>query len=178
MLVPPRTAPIDASIHFLVWLYRIKPHENNRKKVRCICDGSSLDGQTMVHGYTYDSTPQQIEFSIKMVLAANIGMYLWHADVLNTCAEAERPKQMYYMRCDKVFREWWKWKNPTTPLPPDAVAPVLKKLQGHPEGPRILYVRCNGILVNLKFKAMMHALCLYHGTFNNYLVLFLCMVDD
>jgi hypothetical protein len=38
----PCTAPIDASIFFWVWLYSIKPHENNRKKVRGVCDGSMV----------------------------------------------------------------------------------------------------------------------------------------
>jgi hypothetical protein len=34
-------------------------------------------------------------------------MSLWYADVSNAFAEADQPKQMYYMRCDSVFREWW-----------------------------------------------------------------------
>jgi hypothetical protein len=42
---------------------------------------------------------------------------------------------MYYMHCDRVFRDWWAERNPTIPLPPDVVVPVLNNLQGHPEGP-------------------------------------------
>jgi hypothetical protein len=100
------------------------------------------------------------------------------ADVSNAFAEAERPKQMYYMRCDAVFRDWWKRTHPDIPLPPDAIVPVLKKLQGHPEGPRIWGVRCHGVLIALKFKATPCAPCLYHGTFNNEFILFLRIVDD
>jgi hypothetical protein len=119
----PCTAPLDASILFWVWLYSIKPHENNRKKVRGVCDGSTRGGQTMIHGATYAPTPQHIDFRIQIALATTLGMFLFHADVLNAFAEADRPKKMYNMRCDSVFREWWENRHPDTPLPPDAVTP-------------------------------------------------------
>jgi hypothetical protein len=135
MFGDPCIAPINASVFYWVWLYSIKPHENNRKKVRGVCDGSTRGGKTMIHGATYAPTPQQIDFRLQLALAATLGMYLWHADVTNAFAEAELPEQMYYMHCDRVFRDWWAERNPTIPLPPDAVVPVLKNLQGHPEGP-------------------------------------------
>jgi hypothetical protein len=174
----PCTAPLDASIFFWVWLYSIKPHENNRKKVRGVCDGSTRGGQTMIHGATYAPTPQQIDFRIQIALATTLGMFLFHADVSNAFAEADRPKQMYYMRCDSVFREWWKNRHPDTPLPPDAVTPVLKNLQGHPEGPRLWGIKCHSVLIALDFTPTTHAPCLYQGTFNNEYVLFLRQVDD
>jgi hypothetical protein len=86
-------------------LYSIKPHENNRKKVHGICDGSTRGGQTMIHGDTYAPTPQQIDFRIQIALAMTLGMFLFHADVSNAFAEADRPKQMYYMHCDSIFKE-------------------------------------------------------------------------
>jgi hypothetical protein len=84
-------------------LYSIKPHENNHKKVRGVCDGSTRGGKTMIHGETYAPTPQQIDFRLQIALAATVGMYLCHADVTNASDEAERPYQMYYMHCDQVF---------------------------------------------------------------------------
>jgi hypothetical protein len=63
-------------------------------------------------------------------------------------------------------------------LPPDAVVLVLNNLQGHPEGPRLLVIRCHGFLITLKFKATTHAPCLYYSTFNNKFVLLFCIVDD
>jgi hypothetical protein len=72
----PCTAPIDVSIFFWVWLYSIKPHENDRKKVRGVFDGSNRCGKTMVHGATYAPTPQQIDFSVQIALSAFLGMYL------------------------------------------------------------------------------------------------------
>jgi hypothetical protein len=174
----PCTAPLAASIFFWVWLYSIKPHENNRKKVRGVCDGSTRGGQTLIHGATYAPTPQQIDFRIQIALATTLGMFLFHADVLNAFAEADRPKQMYYMRCDSVFREWWKNRHPDTPHPPDAVTPVLKNLQGHPEVPRLWGIKCHSVLIALDFTPTTHAPCLYQGTFNNKYVLFLRQVDD
>jgi hypothetical protein len=38
MFDTPCTTPIDASIFFWVWLYSIKLHKNNRKKVRGVCE--------------------------------------------------------------------------------------------------------------------------------------------
>jgi hypothetical protein len=58
MFGAPCTAPVDASVFYGVWLYSIKPHENNPKKVRGVCDGSTCGGKTMIHGATYAPTPQ------------------------------------------------------------------------------------------------------------------------
>jgi hypothetical protein len=132
MFGTPCTAPIDASILFCVWLDSIKPHENNRKKVRGVCDSSTRGGHTMIHGVTYAPPPQQIYFCIHISIATTLGMFLWHANVLNAFAESDRPKKMYYMRCESFFLEWWADRHPDTPLPPDAVTPVNKYLQGHP----------------------------------------------
>jgi hypothetical protein len=88
-------------------MYSTKPHEKNRKKVRGICDGSTRGGNTMIHGATYAPTTQQIYFRLQIALAATLGMYLWNAYFTNAFAEAERPEQMYYMHCDRVFRDWW-----------------------------------------------------------------------
>jgi hypothetical protein len=116
---------------------------------------------------------QQIDFRLQLALAVTLGMYLWHADVTNAFAEAERPEQMYYMHCDRVFRDWWAERNPTIPLPPDVVVPVLKNLQGHPEAPRLWSVRSHGVIIALEFKNTTHAPCLYYGTFNTEFVIFL-----
>jgi hypothetical protein len=72
----------------------------------------------MVHGETYALTPQQIYFCLQIALYALLGMYLWYADVTNVVAKAERPDQMYYMRCDQVFKDWWKTRHPDIPLSP------------------------------------------------------------
>jgi hypothetical protein len=161
MFGDPCTAPVDASFFYWVWLYSIKPHENNRKKVRCICDGSTRGGKTMINGAAYAPTPQKIDFRLQIALAATLGMYLWHADVTNDFAEADHPEKMYYMHCDRVFRDWWAEQNPTIPLCPDAVVRVLKNLQGHPEDPHLWSVRSHSVLIALEFKNTTHDPCLY-----------------
>jgi hypothetical protein len=178
MFGPPCTAPIDASVFFWVWLYSIKPHENNGKKVRGVCEESTRGGTTMVHGATYAPTPQQIDVCLQIALSALLGMYLWHSDVTNAFTEAERPEQMYYISCNQVFKDCWKTRHPDIPLPPDMVVPVLKNLQGHPEGPRLWAIRCHLVIIALKFKNTTHTPCVYHGIFNDECVLFLCMVED
>jgi hypothetical protein len=57
MFGAPCAAPIDVSIFFWVWLYSIKPHKNDRKKVRGVRDGSTRGGKTMLHGASYAPTP-------------------------------------------------------------------------------------------------------------------------
>jgi hypothetical protein len=127
----------------------------------------------MIHGATYAPTPQQIDVRLQIALAVTLGMYLWHADVTNAFAEDERLEQMYYMHCDRFFRDWWAERNPTIPLPPDSVVPVLKNLRGHPEGPGLCSVRSHGVLISLEFKNTTHASCLYYGIFNAEFVIFL-----
>jgi hypothetical protein len=93
----PRTAHIDASIFFWVWLYSIKPQKIDHKKVRGVCDGSTYGGKTMVHGATYAPTPQHIGLRLQITLSALLVMLLWHTDVTNAFAESDRPEQIYPM---------------------------------------------------------------------------------
>jgi hypothetical protein len=178
MCGPPCITPIDAYIFFCVWLYSIKPQENDRKKVRGVCDGSTHGGQTMVHDATYAPTQEQLDVRLQITMTTLLAMCIWHADVTSAFAEAERHEQIYYMQCDHVFRYRWTGKHPEIPLPPDVVVLVLKNLKGHPEGPRLWSVRCHMVLVMIKFKNTTHASCLYHGIFNDECVLFLRMIDD
>jgi hypothetical protein len=178
MFGPPCTASVDTAIFFWVWLYSINPHENDRKKVRGVYDGSTGGGQIMVHGATYAPIPQHIDVCLQIDIVALQGMCIWYADVTNAFTEAGSPEQIYYMRCDHVFREWRADNHPDIALPPDMVVPVLDNIQGHPEDPRLWEVRCHDVFVMLKFKNTTYAPSLYQGTFNDEFVLFLRMVND
>jgi hypothetical protein len=94
MFGTPCTAPIYASVFFWVWLYLIKPHKNDRNKVRGVCDGYTRGGKTMVHGATYAPTPQKIDVLLQIALSVLLGMYLWHANVTNAFTEVDRPEQI------------------------------------------------------------------------------------
>jgi len=174
----PTSAPALAAIFFWVWIYTIKIHEDNRKKVRGVCDGSTRGGQAQVTGNTYAPTPQQVDFRLQCALATTWGLFMFHADVANAFAEADGTDQVYYMRVDDVFRDWWNNRFPDMPLPPNAVVPVKKNLQGHPEAPKQWSKKIDKLLKQLGFKATTHAPCLYIGTFDGQLVLFLRQVDD
>jgi hypothetical protein len=132
----------------------------------------------MIHGATYAPTPQQIDFRIQVSITTTLCIFIWHVDVSDAFAEADRSKQMYDMRCDNVFREWWTYRHPDTPLPPYAVTPVNKNIQGHPEGPLLWGINCHSVLLMLEFTPTTHATCLYQGTFETEYVLFLRQVDD
>jgi hypothetical protein len=177
MFGSPITAPHDAAIFHWIWVYSIKKHEDNRKKIRGVCDGSTSGGHVVVTGNTYAPTPQKIDFRLQIALTAISGLWLWHADVSNAFAEADRPEQQYIMRVDAVFREWWNDRHLDQPLPLNAVIPA-KKNQGHPEGPRLWAVEAIAVLKSLDFKSTTHTPCLSYGYVNEELVIFLRMVDD
>jgi hypothetical protein len=166
-------APLAVYVFFWVRLYCIKPHENDHTKVRGVCDGSTHCDNTMVHGATYAPTPHQIDVRLQIALSELLGMYLCHADVTNAFTEADHPEQIYYMRCDRVFQDWWAKQHPDISLPPNADVSVLKNLQGHPEVPLLWAVRCHSVIIMIKFKNTTHALCLYYDNFNDEFVLFL-----
>jgi hypothetical protein len=176
MFGTPCIAHIDVSFFFWIWLYSIKPHETDRKKVRGLCGISTRGGKTMVHGATYAPTSQQINFRLQIALSALLGMYFWHTDVTNAFAKADHPEQIYYMLCNQVLKIGGRHRT-LTPPPPDAVVPVLKDLQDDPGGPRLWAIKCHSALITIKFKNTTHALYLYHDIFNAEFVLLLRMVD-
>jgi hypothetical protein len=100
-------------------MYSIKLHENDRKKARGVCDGSNRGGKIIFHGATNAPTPHQIDVHLQIALSALLGMYLWHVDVTNAFTKVDCPNQIYYMRCDRdrVFRDWWADRHPSTSLP-------------------------------------------------------------
>jgi hypothetical protein len=58
------------------------------------------------------------------------------------------------------------------------VVPVLKNLQGHPEGPHLRVIHFHAVLIVLKLKSTTHAPCLYHSILKDEFVIFLRMEDD
>jgi hypothetical protein len=103
--------PPGASIFHWVWLYKIKTEENNRKKARAVCDGSTSGGQARVSGHTYAPTPDITDLRLFFALAALENKLVYGADVSNAFAEAAAPPQVYYMCVDTQFHEWWAAKG-------------------------------------------------------------------
>jgi hypothetical protein len=135
MFNSPTVPPPNLAVLYWVWVYVVKEMENNRKKARAVCDGPTRGGAAKISGHTFAPTPDMIDLCLQSALAAQCGLILYHADVSNAFADAERPEQMYYMHIDAPFCEWWNTRfSDHPPLPGEAI-PIQKNLQGHPEAP-------------------------------------------
>ena len=99
------------------------------------------------------------------------------ADVSNALAEAHAPAQVYFMRIDVQFCDWWFSKG-QLPIPQGHVVPILKNLQIYPEAPCQWSKHIGTILHQFHFVPTVHTPCLYCATFAGEDVLFLCQVDD
>ena len=177
MFGEPCLPPSNAAIFHWVWIYKIKQEENNRKKARAVCDGSTRGGQARVAGHTFAPTPDMTDLRLFFALAALENKLVFGADVSNAFAEADAPAQEYFMRVDAQFREWWISKG-NRDIPPGFVIPILKNLQGHPEAPRQWSRHIDAILKQHGFTPTVHAPCLYRAVYRDENVLFLRQVDD
>ena len=84
------------------------------------------------------------------------------ADAGNAFAEAPPATEVFYMRIDDQFREWWMEHMNRPSIPPGYVLPVNHALQGHPEAPRLWEKHIHHILVDkLNFIPTTHEKCLY-----------------
>jgi hypothetical protein len=101
-------------------------------------------------------------------------------DVGNAFAEAPPPKDPFYMQVDAQFHDWWTQCLGKPPIPEGYVIPILKNLQGHPEGPRLWDTHIRGIICNsLGFATTTHEQCVYYKrTKTDGLILILRQVDD
>ena len=160
----------------LVWTYVVKELDK-RKKARCTCDGSTRSGQVRILDHTYANCVDQTSSRLFYALAAAENLIVYGADVSNAFAEAPAPKQGFYVRPDRAFRDWWEHKFGEV-IPPDFVIPVLSAMQGHPESPRLWEKHADKILRALGLTPTHHEPCLYSGVINDERVLFMRQVDD
>jgi len=89
-------APIDPKtddpIFYLVWTYTVK-QVDNRKKARCVCDGSTRSGQVQVLDETYANCVDHTSARLFYAVAAGKNLKIYGSDVSNAFAEAPPPKQ-------------------------------------------------------------------------------------
>eukprot|EP00986_Skeletonema_menzelii_P015723 scaffold12494_cov159-Skeletonema_menzelii.AAC.1 len=165
------------SIFHLLWTYTVKTVDN-RKKARCVCDGSSRGGQVRILDHTYANGLEHTGARIFYSVAAAENLVVYGADVTNAFGEAGAPKQGFYVQPDAAFRSWWEEHLGNPPIPDGHVIPVHKALQGHPESPRLWEKHIDKILRNLGLTPTVHEPCLYSGIINNERVLFMRQCDD
>jgi hypothetical protein len=177
MFGTPCPPPPGAAIFHWVWIYKVKTEDNNRKKARAVCDGSTRGGQATVAGHTYAPTPDMTDLRLFFALSVLENKMVFGADVSNAFAEAEAPEQVYYMRVDTQYSTWYQSLG-HPPIPLGYVIPINKNLQGHPEAPRQWSRHIDRILRSYSFVPTVHAPCLYRATVEGEHVLFLRQVDD
>jgi hypothetical protein len=167
----------DDEVFHLVWTYNIKALDG-RKKARCVCDGSSRLGSVQVPDKTYANCVNQTSSCLFYVIAVAKNLIIYGANVCNAFAEAPPPRQVFYVRPDRAFNEWWVNHKRRPPIPNGHVIPVLLAMQGHPESPCLWEKHADHILCKLGLTPTVHKPCLYLGTINGNHIIFKCQVDD
>ena len=150
----------DNAVFHLVWTYAIKALDQ-RKKARCVCDGSTCFGSVQVLDETYANCVDQTSSRLFYAIATAKNMLIFGADVSNAFAEAPPPKQGFYVRPDRSFNKWWVKHKQRPPIPPGHVIPILTAMQGHPESPRLWEKHADAILRELGVTPTVHKPCLY-----------------
>jgi hypothetical protein len=105
----------DAIFH-LVWTYNIKAIDE-RKKARCVCDGSTRSGKVLILAETYANCVEQTSSRLFYAIAAAENLIVFGADVSNAFVEAPPPKQPLFIRPDRAFHEWWVQHLKRDPIP-------------------------------------------------------------
>jgi len=164
------------AVFHLIWTYVVKELDG-RKKARCTCDGSTRAGQVRILDHTFANSIEQTGSRIFYAIAAAENLLVFGADVSNAFGEAPPPKQGFFIKPDKPFRDWYLARY-NKAIPEGWVIPVLAAMQGHPESPRLWEKHCDKILRSLGFVPTTHEPCLYSGQFQDEKVYFKRQVDD
>lgn len=152
------------NVWYLLWTFVQKPPPNNRKKARCVVNGSKRGRQNARVGHTFANSVSQESERLFWALAAKLGLIVIGADVSNAFAEAPMPDSDVYIQPDEIFRAWWINHKQRTPIPPGWVLKINFAFQGHPEAPRLWERHIDKILQHeIKLKPTRHAPCLYSG---------------
>lgn len=176
MFGDPMSLPRGSGASFMLWNFMVKMC--GTKKARMVFDGARNREYT-TSGYTYANSVDAPSERLFWALVAKLGLTAIGADVSNAFAEASGPVEPVYMYIDDTYREWWTVHKGRPPIPNDCnVVRVWKAIQGHPESPRLWERHIDNILRQAGFKPTTHEPCLYGGTVDGHLVLFLRQVDD
>jgi hypothetical protein len=136
----PRPHDTDTVILPWVWTYVYKTDPMTLKQVpksRGTCNGGSRYGKIITLADTYAACVEQPSHRLTWALVAALNYIAIGADVGNAFAEADGPKEGFYMEADAAFCNWWTNHLGNPPIPKGHVIPIKKNLQGHPEAPRL-----------------------------------------
>ena len=173
MFGKPTKLPHGANLIHLLWTYIIK--DDNTKKSRCVCNGSSRMTGSVTLAETYAGSLDQSSSKVFWVASATNNSVVIGTDAANAFVEAGAPKAPIFVPIDKQYREWYKNRFPNEPNIADKV--VLHVQESH----RLWSKLIDGIIKELNLKPCHHEPCLYYtdNAFDeNKKVLFLRQVDD
>ena len=162
----------------LVWTHYCKTDGTNAQKARCTCNGSPCLGQAHTLEHIYASCIDQNAARLFNATAALNNHVIVGADASNAFAEADGPKQEYYIPLDAPFKNWWEKCLKNEPIKDGYVIPNLKNIQGHPEAPRLWSRHIHKILTTkMNLKATTHEPCLYTGSYQGQKIFLIRQVD-
>eukprot|EP00934_Nitzschia_sp_Nitz4_P000755 Nitzschia sp. Nitz4//scaffold72_size95085//6004//8247//NITZ4_004742-RA/size95085-processed-gene-0.2-mRNA-1//1//CDS//3329557321//755//frame0 len=166
-----------------VWtyLYKLDPVTLELKpKARGTCNGGKRYGKVITFAETYAACVEQAAHRLTWALVAALNYVAIGCDAANAFAEADAPKDQFYMKIDEPFIDWWTNHLHRAPIPYGWVIPILKNLQGHPEAPRLWSLHIEAIITfHLHFTATTHEPCLYYRyNTKGQIILILRQVDD
>jgi hypothetical protein len=168
MFGTPRPRPHEEGVVVLPWvwsyLYKIDPISiKDVAKSHGTCNGGPRHGKVITMAETYAVCVEQPAHRLMWALIAALNFVSLGIDVGNAFAEAPLPKDPNYMQVHAQFQEWWTQCLGHPPIPDGYVIPILKNLQGHPEGPCLWDTHIRGIICsNLGFDTTTHEQCFYY----------------
>jgi len=176
MFGAPVKLPHGAILMRFHWQYRIKV--NGKRRSRVCCDGSPRAAPE-VHSSvnTYASCLEHPIYRLFVALCAAESLTIYGGDAKDAFAHSPGPSKPTFMKVDDAFRDWYKDRTGIL-LEKDAVLPVLRALQGHPEAAHLWEEHISDILRELGFKNTTHEKNIYTGTFCGEKVLLVRQVDD
>jgi hypothetical protein len=184
MFGTPCEKPEGAIVLPWIWsyLYKVDPITlKDVAKSRGTCNGGQKHGKIITLAETYAACVEQPAHRVLWAVNTALNHIAIGIDVGNAYAEADGPEDKFYMIVDKQFQEWWTNCLGNSPIPYGQVIPILKNLQGHPEGPRLWHKHIHKIMLHdLGFSACTHEHCLYYkrDKDSKNLILVLRQVDD
>ena len=177
----PRTSTMTVLPWVWTYVFKTNPLTNEPEpKSRGTCNGGQRYGKVVTLEETYAACLEQPAHRLTWAISAGLNYISIGCDVGNAFAEANGPKEVFYMLVDDQFQEWWTKHLGREPIPNGYVIPIYKNLQGHPEAPRLWSKHIDHILQHdLGFHPTTHEPCLYYKHHSNgELVLLLRQVDD
>ena len=131
----------------------------------------------MPYYQSYAVCDGQVEMRLFCAICADCNYLIGDGDVENAYAQSPPPEEPTYVRIDDQYADWYLHKYGIH-IDRRMVLPVLHALQGHPESGALWAKHIAKHLVELGFKPLKHAPCIWLGSMDNQEVLLCKQVDD